>query len=50
VTTGGWVIMVCSVGFVTLFLAWTLYKVFSTPGAETHLHSQADLDPHDQDS
>ena len=49
-TTGGWIIMALSVGFVTLFLAWTLYKVFTTPEADAHLHSQADIDPHDQDS
>ncbi len=48
-TTGGWIIMTCSVAFVTLFLAWTLFKVITTPEADAHLHSQADIDPHDQE-
>jgi di/tricarboxylate transporter len=46
-TTGGWVIMVLSVGFVTLLLAWCIYKVVTTPGETEHLHTQADIEPPD---
>lgn len=49
-TLGGWIIMIGSVGSVTLFLAWCIYKVLATPGSETHLHSQADIDTHDRDT
>lgn len=44
----GWIIMLVSVGFTTGLLAWCLYKVLSEPGETEHLHSQADIDPHDQ--
>lgn len=47
---GGWVLMIGAVGTVTAVFAWCLRKVLSTPGATEHIHSQADIDPHDQDT
>lgn len=49
-TVGGWIIMIVSVGFVTALLGWSIYKVVSTPGSAEHLHSQADIDTHDQET
>lgn len=46
-TTGGWVIMLLSVGFVTTLLAWCIWKVVTTPESARHLHSPADIDTHD---
>lgn len=37
-TTGGWIIMIVSVGSVCGLLAWCVYKVLSTPGETEHLH------------
>lgn len=42
-TLGGWIIMTLSVGFVTALLAWSLWKVLTTPGSTEHLHSQVDI-------
>ncbi len=38
-TTGGWVIMLLSVGFVTGLLAWCITKVVTTPGSTDHLRT-----------
>lgn len=46
-TTGGWIIMLLSVGFMTGLLGWSIWKVLVTPGETEHLHSQADIDPGD---
>ncbi|MEX0777225.1 MAG: hypothetical protein WD042_16095 [Phycisphaeraceae bacterium] len=46
-TTGGWTIMVLSVGFVTVLLAWCLYKVFTHSATEVHAPPQ--IDPHDRE-
>jgi hypothetical protein len=43
-TTGGWITMFVSVGFVTVLLAWCVYKVLSTP---SDIHSQTDIETHD---
>ncbi len=48
-TTGGWVIMLLSVGFVTLLLGWCVWRVLSIPGSEKHLHSPADIHTPDRD-
>lgn len=48
-TPGGWTVMLLSVGFVTLLLAWCIWKVLATPGETGKLHAQADIDPHDAD-
>ncbi|MCC7145535.1 MAG: hypothetical protein IT443_03745 [Phycisphaeraceae bacterium] len=49
-SAGGWVVMILSVGFVTLLLAWCIWKVLATPGETNKLHAQADIDPHDADA
>ncbi len=46
-TLGGWIVMALSVGGVTSLLGWCIYKVLSTPGAEKHLHTQADIETPD---
>jgi len=48
-TTGGWIVMSIAVGGMTSLLIWCVYKVVKTPGATEHLHSPADIDPHDED-
>jgi hypothetical protein len=37
-TTGGWIVMLVSVGTVCSLLAWCLFKVLTTPGETEHLH------------
>jgi peptidoglycan/LPS O-acetylase OafA/YrhL len=46
---GGWLIMIVSIAVMTSLLSWCIYKVFATPGSETHLHSQSDIEPPDKD-
>ena len=36
--TGGWIIMLLSVGTVSLLFVWCIYKVLSTPGETEHIH------------
>jgi len=36
-TTGGWMIMIISVGTVCGLFAWCMWKVFSTPGESEHM-------------
>lgn len=47
-TPQGWIIMILSVGFSCTLLGWCLYKIFTEPNETDHIHSQADIDPHDQ--
>jgi len=49
-TTGGWFMMVVTVLGMTGLLLWCIYKVLATPGATDHLHSQVDIDTHDEDA
>jgi succinate dehydrogenase hydrophobic anchor subunit len=49
ITVGGWIMMGVSVVIMTSLLSWCIYKVFATPGSETHLHSQSDIEPPDKD-
>ncbi len=45
----GWIIMIVSVlGMSTLFF-WCIRKVLTLPEGTEHLHSQADIDPQDQE-
>ena len=41
----GWVVMILSVGGMTSFFVWCVYRVLSTPGSTEHLHSQRDIPP-----
>ena len=36
--TGGWIIMLLSVGTVSTLFTWCIYKVITTPGETEHLH------------
>jgi hypothetical protein len=47
--SGGWIIMLTSVGFVTLLFAWCIFKVIATPDQAQHLHSQMDIDTRDRE-
>ncbi len=44
-TSGGWMVMLLSVGTVCALFAWCMYKVFSTPGSTEHLHGITDDTP-----
>ena len=46
-TTGGWIIMILSVGFVTSLLGWSIYKVVTTPDSTETVHSQTNIDTKD---
>ena len=37
-TTGGWIIMLISVGGVVALLTWCVYKGITTPGEASKLH------------
>jgi hypothetical protein len=37
-TLSGWIIMILSVGTVTLLLTWCVYKVLTIPEETEHLH------------
>ncbi len=37
-TSGGWAIMLVSVGAVTILFSWCLFKVLRTPGESEHIH------------
>ncbi|MCL4192691.1 MAG: hypothetical protein KJZ87_13245 [Thermoguttaceae bacterium] len=46
-TVGGWIVMVLSVGGVTVLIGWCIYRVIVTPGSTERLHSQADIETPD---
>ncbi|MCC7203698.1 MAG: hypothetical protein IT441_01345 [Phycisphaeraceae bacterium] len=48
-STGGWLVMLISVGFVSALLVWCMRKVLTKPGEVEKIHSQTDIDPHDAD-
>jgi len=48
-TVGGWFVMIVSIALMTSLLSWCIYKVFATPGSESHLHSQSDIEPPDKE-
>jgi hypothetical protein len=37
-TPAGWIVLVVSVGTVTVLFAWCIWKVLRTPGETDHLH------------
>ena len=45
----GWVIMLVSVIGMTSLFFWCIRKVLTLPDASEHIHSQSDIDPHDQE-
>lgn len=48
-TTGGWILLVLSVGFVTSLTAFCFYRVLRTPHSEEHLHAPLDIDTKDKE-
>lgn len=48
-STAGWIIMLLSVGGMTSLFCWCIRKVLTVPEASEHIHSQSDIDPHDQE-
>jgi hypothetical protein len=49
--TGGWILMVLSVGTVVVLFTWCLWKVLFRSSADTpeHLHGGLDIDTQDAD-
>lgn len=49
--TGGWILMILSVGTVVSLFAWCLWKVLFGSSNETgeHLHGGLDIDTKEQD-
>jgi hypothetical protein len=47
-TTGGWINMILSVGFVTILFAWCINRVIRGPGAK-HEHGLAHVEPIEKD-
>lgn len=47
-TSGGWIVMLLSVGSVTVLFAWCLYKVVRTPARAEKLHG-LDFHPPDEE-
>jgi len=37
-TIGGWIIMIASIGSVSVLLVWSIYKIMSTPEEIDHVH------------
>lgn len=35
----GWIVMLVSIGTVSILFFWSIYKVISTPGESEHLHA-----------
>ncbi len=47
--TGGWIMMGLAVGGVVCFFSWCMFKVITTRESTEHIHSPADIDPHDRE-
>lgn len=47
-TPGGWIIMLLSVGFVTVLLAWCIWRVMRESSPQK-LHSQVDIETPDRE-
>ena len=47
-TTGGWINMLLSVGFVTVLFAWCISRVLRGPGAR-HEHELGHVEPIEKD-
>ena len=48
-TTGGWINMIVSVGFVVGLFAWCIWRVFHAPPNADHMHAPIDIDTKDRE-
>lgn len=48
-TTQGWIVMLLSVGTVSLLFIWCIYKVITTPGETEHIHGFEQETPDERD-
>ena len=48
--TGGWVMMILSVGFVLTLTTFCFYRVLRTPRSTRHMHAPLEIDTHDADT
>lgn len=46
-TLSGWVVMILSVGFVTILLGWCIWRVLKEPEAPERIHAPEEIDTHD---
>ena len=46
-TTGGWITMILSVGFVVSLFGWCIFRVITSRGPVDSLHGLDDNDTHD---
>jgi hypothetical protein len=49
-TIGGWIFMVCSVGFVIGLTVFCFYRVLSRPATTEHMHAPLDIDTQDRET
>lgn len=47
-TTGGWIFMLGSIGFVVGLLSFCFARVLSKPASTDHMHAPLDLNTHDR--
>lgn len=46
-TTGGWIFMVTSIGFVLALIIYCFSRVLSKPASTEHMHAPLDIDTKD---
>lgn len=49
-TIGGWIFMVCSIGFVVWLVSFCYYRVLSGPSAAERMQAPPGTDTHDRDT
>jgi hypothetical protein len=47
-TVAGWILMLCSVGFVVALTFYCFYRVLRVPAAKEHLHAPLDIETHEE--
>jgi hypothetical protein len=45
----GWIVMILSVGFVTVLIVWCIRRVLKEPEAPERMHAPDEIDTHDQE-
>jgi hypothetical protein len=45
----GWIVMILSVGFVTVLTVYCVYRVIKEPEAPERMHAPDEIDTHDQE-